>query len=227
MDGSDPAIFKEAGCDAFMKYRYHKSGIELFRAYIERRTADSQRNTEKEQQIIERMNNPSGNPPDEYEEMTLELLRLHILKELDPIIKDLLTFCQKPPLDKDDQLPNLRSALRIGRGHTPSDSSRVEKQWEIERLWIKAYRDMETTRIYRSEEQILAEIAKAAGVGKTTALSCWRSLKEREPQQLKFSENIARIAIIVMRNKRAKALSAKFPEGGQRKRITFGKKYSI
>lgn len=189
-----------------MKYRAHKGGIELFRAYTERRTADKERNEERERQIMERLNTPFiGIPFNEHEELTRELLQMHIMKELDPVIQDLLKICesQLKPTPPNELLVKLRNTLRIGLGHAPSDSARAEKQWEIEGLWIKAYLDMETTRIFRSESAIAEEIAKAVGMSKATVINCWNDLKEREPQQLEFAKNIANTIKTIRWSKRA------------------------
>ena len=213
------------GRDALIKYRAHGGGIELFRAYVERRAADKDCNQEKHAKLLHRLNGSNGVPFKEFEEIGTDLLRLQILDELDPIIRDLLTFCDNQP-KVDDQLVNLRSALRIGKGHAPIDSSRAEIRWKIELWWINAFLQMGDTNIYRSENDIAEDIVNVFGVSKSTAFNHWRDKKEREPWQAKWANEITRRAKSrKMAGKNVRAAPAKKVK--TRTRITFGKGRAI
>lgn len=220
MNYLDLMFFKPPGSASFENYLAHKGGMELFRAYIEHRTGDGERNAEKERQIIERLSVPFSSAPwsedqdpnapavlgidPEAEELTRELLQLHIMKELDSIIRDLLEICVGQSDDNNILAPNellvdLRRALKIGRGHAPSDSTRIKRQREIEKLWIKAYFDMYRTLIFRSDSSIAEDIVRAIGVSKRTAFNCWVNLKECEPS----AAHIANTVKIIKWGKRA------------------------
>ena len=181
------------GHDALTKYRAHGGGIELFRAYVQRRAVDKECNQEKHTELLQRLNSSNGIPFKEFEEAITDLLRLQILDELDPIIRDLLTFCENQPI-VDDQLVNLRSALRIGKGRAPIDSSRAEIRWEIELRWINAFLEMQDTKHFVSENQMAKQISKALSVSVSTAVNHWREKKAVEPWQEKWAAEIAAAA---------------------------------
>ena len=185
--------YNPPGHDALTKYRAHGGGTELFRAYVERRAADKDCNQEKHAELLRRLNGPHGIPIKEFEEAGTDLLRLQILDELDPIIRDLLTFCENQP-KVDDQLVNLRRALRIGKGHAPIDSSMAEIRWEIQRRWINAFLEMQDTRHFVSENQMAKQISKALGVSVSTAVNHWREKKVVEPWQKRWAAEIAAAA---------------------------------
>jgi hypothetical protein len=174
-----------------MRYRAAHDGIELLRAFAERRKADRLRDEQRIAELMASLPTPErGVHPDKFDEVTSELLRLDILSELDAVVADLLKFCKKPgPVDL--QLPALRQALRIGRGHAPSDTARKDKHVEIERAWIAAYMRMESDGKFRPERDVAEEIAKRTGVVATTVFNCWRALKERAPAQKRWSDRVS------------------------------------
>lgn len=220
-----------AGSVALTKYRAHGGGVELFRAYAERRAADYQRNKEAEKRINDRLSNfgKTGIPIREFEELCTERLRLQILEELDPIVGDILAFCESET-EGDQQLRVLREALRIDRGHSPYDSALAEKRWEIEQRWIGAYLSMQDSLTYRSENDIAKEIANLAGVSQRTAINYWSDKKNREPWQKKWAKQIANVAKLSKMEKVAssgtsgrKSTTKTKASNSTRKKISFGK----
>ncbi|CAG2136051.1 hypothetical protein [Cupriavidus numazuensis] len=214
---------RPAGSAALTKYRAHGGGIELFRAYIDRRKADQQANLQRKTEVIEALNPTGGTgiPVDAFERLTSELTMLQILEELDPVIKDLLRFCMNPGLGG-DQLPNLRSALRIGGdGHAPSDSEQAERKWAVQERWIGAYLTMQETGIYRSQNDIARDIAKALGVSQRTAINHWTDKKLAEPWQASWALSIE------MRAKTRAQRKVREQQSGEtsrrRGKLTFGK----
>ncbi len=200
------------------KSENHRGGIALFRAYIKHREANQKNYDQRKKALIK--NCESGLALDEFEKNLAEVLLLNILEELDPIIRDLLTFCKNPG-KPDDQLPNLRSALRIGKGHSPYDSDLKEKQWEVEMCWITAYLTMQDDRIYRSQSKIADEICQKLGVSKSTAIKHWKDFCEKLPHQQKWAERITSIAKAM---KESAPIKKTKPKHWNKPRISFGKK---
>ena len=217
-------MMDDPGRGALMRYWATHDGIELLRAFAERRKADRLRDEKRVTELMTSLPTPGrGVHSVEFDEVTRELLRLDILSELDAVIADLLKFCADPG-DVDDQLPALRQALRIGRGHAPSDTARKDKHVEIERAWIAAYMRMESDGKFRPERVIAEEIAKRTGVVATTAFNCWRALKEREPTQKRWSDRVSgrarNLLKVSIKNKALHLNKAVKPEPS---RIKFGK----
>lgn len=213
--------FSEPGKAALMSYRSHGSGIFLFMAYLERRSADKEAARALEKHLIEQMESSSLSP-ESFAHASAELLWLGILRELDPIIKDLVRFCEAPgPVD--DQLPNLRSALKIERGHSPYEAELAEQRWEVEYRWIQAYLKMGEERQYRSQNDIAGEISQAVGISKSTAINYWRNRKKLEPWQAEWAKQIEGMARLAgQHSKKAKQPAVQTPRST--KNFTFGKK---
>lgn len=180
----------QAGSDALARYRAHGGGMELFRAYVERREADEDLNREKRSQLEAAFPKAGeGIPVEEFTRLTAELLRMSILDELDPIIRNLLQFCENQP-SVDDQLVELRRALRIGKGTAPNESKAKERSWHIEKEWISAYVNMSETREFRSVDAIANEIANAMNISITTAKNYWNKKTRREPWVERWANEI-------------------------------------
>lgn len=202
---AEDSLRDQDGRKALDKYLAHGGGIDLFRAYVERRDADRQTNAKIYAETLKRMESPSGLPSEEFECASLTILRHRILEELDPVIKDILKFCEnQPPVD--DQLPNLRSALRIGKGHAPIDSIRIKIKWEVQQRWIAAYMTMQDTRVYVSANKLAANIANETGISAATAINHWNEKLASEPWQGKWAQEIINGA-----KKKKKAPSKKAP----------------
>lgn len=180
-----------------MKYRSHSGGIELFRAYLERRKADKDKNDEREKELNFARSQVGhiGHwvSLQEVEGIRNELVWLHVLSELDLIVDGILQFCENMP-HEDDQLRNLRKILRIAKGNAPYDSALTEKQWEVEQLWVTAYLEMQKSRKFRSQSRIAAEISQQTNVSKTTAINHWKNLMKRLPLQEEWANNIISLA---------------------------------
>jgi hypothetical protein len=143
-----------------------------------------------------------GLPIAEANAARAELIMLHILGDLDQVIRDLLKFCKRPG-PEDDQLPNLRSALRIGRGRSTQDVKLFKQRQAAIALWIQSYLDMQNyhslksprkrskTKFYKSERAIGSEVAAALNIGLRTVLRYWAQFKQQEPHQGKWTSEIA------------------------------------
>ena len=215
------SLNEQPGRIALTKYRVHGGGVELFRAYVQRREADKQVNRQRRELFEGRLPTPNkGVSHKEFDEAATELLWMDILDELDPIIQDLLKFCEKQ-IPVDDQLPNLRSALRIGKGYAPSDSLLPETRWRIEQRWVDAYLKMSRDGEYFSETKIKADIASCEGVSESTALNHWKALKKREPWQAKWATEISVLAKTAGKKREASENGAVKKRSA--KKIVFGK----
>ena len=193
---------RPAGAISLSKYRAHGGGIELFRAFVERRIADRQANLDRKAQVIATITPKAGVgvPVDVFERARAELTALQILEEMDPIIKDLLKFCESA-YPQDDQLPQLRSALRIGNQHAPDDSRKIDKKWAIQQRWIDHYLAMQSARKHVSQNLIARAIAKEFGVSPRTAINHWQEKTRSQTWQLRWARDIelhakARSAIV-------------------------------
>lgn len=131
-----------------------------------------------------------GVPIDVFEAVSSELVMIQILEELDPIINDLLRFCEQPKRDDVDPAVQLNSALRIGKHHAPNDSFNVETRWAIEQKWIDAYLAMQDGGDHKSVDKIAQEIAKSMSITKETARNHWNAKKKREPWQANWAKQI-------------------------------------
>jgi hypothetical protein len=153
---------RPAGAVSLPKYRAHGGGMELFRAYVERRNADQQASLNRKAEIIATMTPEAGCnvPIDAFERAGSELVMIQILEEMDPIIQELLGFCENQPEGK-NELSELRFLLKINDGHDPLASSQTERQWEIEQRWIAAYLQMQDSNEYRPENQLSKQIAES------------------------------------------------------------------
>lgn len=214
-------IFYSPGGFDLSRFQTHGGGIALFLAYVARRKADAKSNANRRAVLIQE--SESGAGWDRHHVIADELLMLQILAELDPLVSDLVTFCNAPgPVC--DQLVNLRSALRIGKGHAPSDSAVAVRVWAICTEWVKAYGQMESDKIFLSENAIAEKIAQKIKVSRSTAINHWRELKTSQPAQAKWASEIANISLGVKRRQASSAtqLSTKKITAKSR-RITFGK----
>jgi hypothetical protein len=221
MDIFDEPGFTEAGRVALREYQLHGGGIALFQAYLERRKADEEVNETRRSELLTEVKN--GLLHERFNANLRELMMLKILSELDPVITDLLTFCKRPGAGA-DQLVNVRSALRIGKGHAPSDSEGAMRRQDVQRHWISAYCKMEMNSVFRSENSIADEVSANLGVSRATAINHWRQLKDSEPGQAKWAREVADMAL--SENRRRAHLDSqpgitKIVTG--RRRITFGK----
>ena len=153
----------EPGAAALTRYRARRNGADLFAAYAERRRADRAAVDARLAEIARTVE--AGTAPAAFAALNQEAISLRILGELDAVVDDLLTFCRSPG-KPDDQLVNLRSALRIGRGHTPEDGQRESRSEQIMAKWIESYLLMEE----RPTEWIdaHAELKRVAGQGTPT-----------------------------------------------------------
>lgn len=115
---------------------------------------------------------------------------LNILDALDPIVRDIVKFCDSVG-PTDDQLVNIRSALRIGKGKAPHDADLQRKKWIVVAHWIDAYNKMEAGSPHQSETQLKKDIATLAGVSQTTALNHWKEFKLKNPQQERWAKHIS------------------------------------
>ncbi|MFM0031190.1 hypothetical protein PQR70_33740 [Paraburkholderia madseniana] len=169
--------------------------MELFRAYVERRSADHQANLDRKAEIIATITPEAGCvvPIDVFERAGSELAMIQILEELDPIIQDLLGFCENQPEGK-NQLSELRLLLKIDDGRAPRDSAQIERQWQIEQRWVEAYLEMQDSKEYRSEDLLSKQIAEglpaAIQIGPRQVLNHWKDKKKREPWQAKWAKEI-------------------------------------
>ena len=216
--GNSPSELVADAKLALGRYMGHGGGIELFRAYVGQRRAVRQAKEQRKSEIIKAME--AGLSPEAFEQAASELLEMRILEELDPVIEDLLKFCKNPG-QKDDQLPNIRSALRIGVRRAPSDSEKAERKWAIQQRWIDAYLAMQETGAVRSENSIADEIAKDFGVTRRTAINHWNDKKKAEPWQEKWASEIAQRAEAQAERVAAQPVKKSLPK--RRKRIAFGK----
>lgn len=185
---------RPAGVDEVTAYRTRKqegneSGIDLFRAYVARRNADQSISRERAARLIAQLESESGLSPEAHDAAYAELIMLHILEELDPIMAELVSFCDLPP-GKDDQLAALRSALRLGKGRTPADAKRTWQRWRAIPLWIEAYDAMQKTCTNRSDRDIAREIGRKLGVDWRTALRHWEEFGRRATWQAAWVSHI-------------------------------------
>ncbi len=194
--------------------------MELFRAYTERRNADKQENDSHLFELIKEIE--GGTTLDRFAAVANELVMLNILNELDPVIADLLKFCNNSGPGS-EQLVNLRSALRIGKGHAPSDSAAEMLKREVQAQWIAAYNEMEAEVVHISENCIADKVAKATGVSRATAISHWRALKSIAPSQARWALQIANRARISDAHRRIVARPLRPKPTAKLKRLTFGK----
>lgn len=194
---SQMSLMEQPGRAALDKYLAHKGGIELFRAYIERREHDRKRTQERKSNLLQRME--SGLPTAEWDEISSEFLHYRILEELDAVIGDLLRYCEKPPSGKDDQLVNLRSALRIGKNHSPYDAKLAETRWLCEQGWIDAFLRIAETGKFESQASIAKRLAATFGISKSAAITYWRGKSEREPWQARWAKEITDRAKLAQR----------------------------
>lgn len=161
------------------RYREHGSGVHLFRAYINRRAADEQKNGTRETAIKSKL--AGWKVEDGYTEDMAESVMLEILKELDPIIRDLLKFCEDPN-SADDTLPKLRGVLRIGKGLSPYDVDLDRKEKHGVYLWYRTYVAMENGEIpFKSMSATAKDIAKELEVSVRTAFNYWERAKRERP----------------------------------------------
>lgn len=210
-------IHELPGAQLLTDYHRHGSGIDLFRAYLERRKADNEKN---EKWRLSHLDNiPSANA----ESVFGANIFLNILDALDPAIQDIVRFCQDPgPVD--DQLPNIRSALRIGKHRAPSDAEKEKRKWHVVSLWIQAYLKMQACQSgYKSETALKKEIASEAKVSESTALNHWKDLKKREPWQAKWAKEIAKRAKNLPVRPAAEAAKPTSRAPGKMKKLRFGK----
>jgi hypothetical protein len=135
----------------------------------------------------------AGLPTAESNAARAELIMLHVLADLDQVVRAVLSFCDKPGA-KDDQLSKIRAALRIGRGSSPYDTELRRQQSTAVKHWIAAYNHMQKTAAYQSERTIASQIAKVMGIGTRTVTRYWQQLKKREPWQAKWAKQIAQSA---------------------------------
>lgn len=210
-------LHERPGSQLLTDYHRHSSGIDLFRAYLERRKADHEKN---EKWRLSHLDNIPFADADSVFDANIFLC---ILDALDPAIQDIVKFCEAPgPVD--DQLPNIRSALRIGKHHAPSDSEIEKRKWHIVSLWCQAYIKMESHQdIYKSETALKKEIAAKAEVSESTALNHWKELKKNEPWQAKWAKQIATRAKNIDSRVDAGATKPTSKAPGKMKKITFGK----
>lgn len=177
------------GHAALTRFRAHGGGMELFRAYVERRAADQQHTQDKQDRLKEQLDSQDGLPMDEFWEALTELLRCNILNELDVVIGDILDFCENQP-SGDEQLVALRDALKIGRFHAPIDSRRTETKWQCEMAWIELFRHRQDAGVFMTVDAMATEIANKIGISKTTALNHWEARTSREPWQKQWADYI-------------------------------------
>ena len=182
------SIFNQPGRVALDQYLGHKSGIDLFRAYVQRREADKIKTKNKISELIKRME--AGIPISEFDEAISEVLHYRILEELDFVVQDLLRCCENSQTDKDAQLVNLNSALRIGKHHSPHDAELAKKRWECVQGWIDAYLRMQETQQYESQSSIAKQLAASLGISKTTAINYWVDKMTCEPIQKHWRDEI-------------------------------------
>jgi hypothetical protein len=216
-DNPDP-LNRPAGLVSLAKYMGHGGGMELFRAYVEQRRATRQANSDRKAEIIQAMS--SGLSIEASRQADGDLLEIRILEELDPVIEDLLKVCAGKT-QGNERLVELHSALRIGDGRAPSDSTQTEYKWAMQQRWIDAYLIMQETGIFRSENSIADEIAADFGVSRSTAINHWREKKKAQPWQGQWASEIA--LRTGNRIRRADRPTKKAPPSKRRNRITFGR----
>lgn len=218
---------RPAGGDSLTKYRAHGSGIELFRAYVERRRADKATNLERKRQVLATLT-PSpgcGVSSEAYEQAASELVVIQILEELDPVIKDLLKFCTTTKkYSQDEQLVQLRAALRIGDTKAPDDAARIERKWKVQQAWIDAYLEMQKSLKFRSQNAIAKEIANECGVSQSSAIQHWNAFKKTLPHQASWTERIEKLLRPPKKTaKKERATPKNKSARPDRKRLDFGK----
>lgn len=218
------------GSQALKEYLTHGGGAELLRAYVQRREADKENTKTRWEELLGLISVPgTGLPPGQFYDVRREMLWLRILEELDPIIQDLLAFTESET-HQDYQLSVMREALRINKGRSPYDNRLAVQRWDVERRWINAYLNMQETSQYRTENVIAKEIAKASGVSIGTASNHWKGLRQREPWQAEWADQVAGMARVPRKN--ASAAAGKIERTNRkntakvkspRKKLNFGK----
>ncbi len=166
-----------AGGQSFEDYQQFGGGAALFRAYLDRRAADSLK-TECQVKRSEAALRDASPLSHEYISALEERLLLRILEELDPIIRDLLCLCDEP-VAPEKQLRVLRRALRIGRGRSRQDVESMRRRESAIEQWEAAYRTMLSTGTAKSERAIAQEIANRLGITSRAAWGYWADLKKQ------------------------------------------------
>ncbi|UTH72240.1 hypothetical protein [Chromobacterium sp. IIBBL 290-4] len=189
---------KTAGAEELTKYRETEGGLYLLRAYAARRETDKSESAARLQAVIAEITpEPGGSIAiDVFERLHAEMVRLMILDELDPLIKDLIKVISNQGLSGSDLFTELRAALRFGKGHTPSDAQTREKVRKIQAAWVQSYIKMEETGIYETEHAIAKRIAPENGFSVASAKNYLNKLME-DPIQERWIEQIIERALIV------------------------------
>jgi hypothetical protein len=185
---TDAPLWFGAGGSALELYRRFGGGADLFRAYLNRRDADRQKaNARREEKAAMLQTAPPLGA--DYMAALNELIMSHILEELDPLIRDLLNFCDSPqPVD--DQLPDLRQALRIGRGQSPHAIALARQREDALLQWNAAYQHMHNTMTLQSDRAIAHEIAEKLGITPRAAWGYWDQLKKAAPSIAESAQQI-------------------------------------
>lgn len=152
------SLWSGPGTEDLERYSRLGGGDALLRAYVKRREADRD---EIYLRCVKQIEFLQKEPATSVErEATLKSLMMEfILAKLDPVIQDLLKFCEAPG-PKDKQLEALRRALRINRGQSPADIRSARRRERALHRWSVAYREMARTSVLRSDRSIAREIAK-------------------------------------------------------------------
>jgi hypothetical protein len=190
-------VRRPLGQAALIRYRTHHAGVDLYRAYSQRRKADQRIWSGRRAQIIAKMEGAAGVPTAEVNALVSELIMIDILSELDPIVRSLLNFCKRT-YAQDEQLSNLRSALRIGRS-SPHDVKRLRNQIRAVALWSRAYSDMHKKKTYQSESVIAKQIAEKLHINSRSAIRYWHEFKKREPWQAEWIDQIIALSRVPKR----------------------------
>lgn len=177
--------------DNTSSYSQFGDGIYLFKAFMQWRDATSDERLTRRREILDAFESPEGVPLLGFEALTNELLAQNILDRLEPIIGDLLDFCESK-LETNAQLTALRDALRIGRFHAPSDTKTKESKIKCVSAWISEYGAIERTAVWQSETAIARGIEKRfkGEISYKTALIYWHDFLRDNPWQTQWLEAV-------------------------------------
>lgn len=134
-----------------------------------------------------------GRAYDECETLTTDSLMLAILDEMDAVVKDILKFCESPG-KPDDQLPNIRSALRIGNGHAPDDAARRERRRLVIAEWVQSYLAMQDGAPFKTTKVISETIADKFSITPRTVKNHWTEFIAEFPEQGQWAKQIEEFA---------------------------------
>jgi len=192
--------WNQGGHPDMWRYRKTGSGLHLYRAYTKRRKADAEIVKARREKLASKLegNLSSWKPSDGPDSLTAwqvkdgyipelaELLMLDILDSLDPVIEELLRFCESrrtsalsPQPAPGQLLSKLRKALRIDARRSPAKAMQLMRKNHSIYLFYSSYLAMnsEDDPTFKSERAIAREIERKTGINWRSAVRHWKQAK--------------------------------------------------